>query len=107
VAEEQKRSAGIEHGVVLLAHAAGSCKGSRLCLWTIKVASGWRDFGLKIRGLPARELAAGSDEMFAGANLRHNRFPAYAKRLGKGPSHSPGARFFSPARAGTIRSNWP
>ena len=57
---------------------------------TNQVASGWRDFGLKIRGPLARELAAASDEMFAGANLRHNRFPACAKRLGRGPSHSPG-----------------
>ena len=48
---------------------------SRLCLWTIKVASGWRDFGLKIRGPPARELAAASDEMFAGLISGTTVFP--------------------------------
>ena len=46
---------------------------------TIKVASGWRDFGLKIRGPPARELAAASDEMFARANLRHEPFSRLRK----------------------------
>ena len=69
------------------------------------VASGWRDLGLKIRGPLARELAAASDEMFAGANLRHNRFPAYAKRLGRGPSHSPGGEILlaGPGRNNTIK----
>ena len=46
---------------------------------TIQVASGWRDFGLKIRGPLARELAAASDEMFAGANLRHKPFSRLRK----------------------------
>lgn len=46
---------------------------------TIKVASGWRDFGLKIRGPPARELAAATDEMFAMVNLRHEPFSRLRK----------------------------
>lgn len=42
---------------------------------TIQVASGWRDFGLKIRGPPALELAAASDEMFAGLISGTTVFP--------------------------------
>jgi cardiolipin synthase len=43
------------------------------------VASGWRDLGLKIRGPLAGELAAASDEMFAGANVRHKPFSRLRK----------------------------
>jgi len=74
---------------------------------TIKVASGWRDFGLKIRGPPARELAAASDEMFAGAKSQAQPFSRLRKAAWQRTVTFAGARFFSPARAGTIRSNWP
>jgi cardiolipin synthase len=47
------------------------------------VASGWRDLGLKIRGPLAGELAAASDEMFAGANARHKPFSRLRKSAGQ------------------------
>jgi cardiolipin synthase len=45
------------------------------------VASGWRDLGLKFRGPLASELAAASDEMFAGADLRHKPFSRLRKSV--------------------------
>jgi cardiolipin synthase len=45
------------------------------------VASGWRDLGLKIRGVLAGVLAEAADEMFAEANFRHKPFSRLRKSV--------------------------
>jgi len=58
------------------------------------VQSGWRDLGMSIRGLLARELAEAFDEMFAGAEFKHKPFMRLRHSDRQKTIQAPEARLF-------------
>jgi len=55
------------------------------------INSGWHDFGLKIHGPLAKELARAFDEMFQLADFKHRRFARLRKSIHQKTVWSPGA----------------